>query len=91
MKKLYYVAVYDIASEKRLPKVLKIFRKYMFWVQNSSFEGELNETQFRSLKKELNQIINKSEDSILFFWAENKKFIAREVFGMEKNEITNFF
>jgi CRISPR-associated protein Cas2 len=89
--KLYYIAVYDIASEKRLPKVLKVFRKYMFWIQNSAFEGELNESQFFSLKKELTSVIDKREDSILFFRAENKRFIAREVFGIEKNEISNFF
>lgn len=88
--KLYYIAVYDIASPKRLPRVLKIFRKYMFWIQNSSFEGELNETQFKMLKSELRRVIKKEDDSILFFWAENKKYISREVLGMEKNEITNF-
>lgn len=89
--KLYYIAVYDIASERRLPKILKIFRKYMYWIQNSAFEGELNESQFSSLKKELSQVIDKREDSILFFRAENKRFITREVCGTEKNEITNFF
>lgn len=88
--KLYYIAVYDIASPKRLPKVLKIFRRYMFWIQNSSFEGELNESQFAQLKKDLKPVIKKNEDSILFFWAENKKYISREILGLEKNEVTNF-
>ena len=88
--KLYYIAVYDIASPKRLPKVLKIFRRYLFWIQNSSFEGELNETQFLSLKRDLKTVIKKDQDSILFFWAENKKFISRQTMGFEKNEVTNF-
>ena len=89
--KLYYIAVYDIASPKRLPKVLKTFRKYMFWIQNSSFEGELTEVQHKQLKLDLKKVIKKDEDSILFFWAENKKYISKEVFGKEKNEVTNFF
>lgn len=89
--KLYYIAVYDIASPKRLPKVLKTFRKYMFWIQNSSFEGELTEAQHKQLKLDLKKVIKKDEDSILFFWAENKKYISKEVFGKEKNEVTNFF
>jgi len=88
--KLYYIAVYDIASHKRLPKVLKIFRRYLFWIQNSSFEGELNETQFLSLKRDLKAVIKKDQDSILFFWAENKKLISRQIMGFEKNEVTNF-
>lgn len=88
---MYYIAVYDVASPKRLPKVLKIFRRYMFWIQNSSFEGELTENQHKQLKKDLKQVIKKDEDSILFFWAENKKYISKEVFGKEKNEVTNFF
>lgn len=88
--KLYYIAVYDIASPKRLPKVLKVFRRYLFWIQNSSFEGELTENQHRQLKKDLKQVIKKDEDSILFFWVENKKYISKEVYGKEKNEVTNF-
>ncbi len=88
--KLYYIAVYDIANPKRLQKVLKVFRKYMFWIQNSSFEGEMNDTQFLSLKRELAKVVKKDVDSVLFFWSENKKYISREVFGLEKNEVTNF-
>ncbi|MBM4158815.1 MAG: CRISPR-associated endonuclease Cas2 [Ignavibacteria bacterium] len=87
---MYYIAVYDIASPKRLPRVLKVFRRYMFWIQNSSFEGEMNEGQFKQLKRELKEVIKKEEDSILFFWAEHKKYVSREIMGVEKNEITNF-
>ncbi len=88
--KMYYVAVYDIASEKRLPKVLKIFRKYLFWIQYSVFEGELNEGQFKKLSEELKQIVKSDEDSILFFSTENKKFVTRKRLGIEKNEPTMF-
>ncbi|MCX7834057.1 MAG: CRISPR-associated endonuclease Cas2 [Ignavibacteria bacterium] len=87
--KLYYIAVYDISSPLRLAKVLKIFRKYLEWVQNSAFEGELTETQFLNLKKELRKVVNKDEDSILFFFAENKKYVSKEILGIEKNELTN--
>ncbi len=88
--KMYYIAVYDIADKRRLPRVLKIFRRFMFWIQNSSFEGELTEGQFKELKKNLKEVVKKEEDSILFFYSEKKKYISREVMGFEKNEITNF-
>lgn len=84
--KMYYIAVYDIASETRLPRVLKTFRKYLFWIQNSVFEGELNETQFKSLKEDLKKVINKQEDSILFFNVENKRYLTKGKLGIEKNE-----
>lgn len=84
--KVYYVAVYDIASEKRLPKVLKTFRKYLFWIQNSVFEGELNDTQFKELKESLKKFIKKDEDSILFFSVENKRYVTKSIIGIEKNE-----
>lgn len=88
--KLYYIVVYDIASEKRLPKVLKIFRKYLFWIQNSVFEGELNETQYKLLKEELKKVIKKDTDSILFFHVDNKKYVTKNKMGIEKNEPANF-
>ncbi|MCS7054486.1 MAG: CRISPR-associated endonuclease Cas2 [Ignavibacterium sp.] len=34
---VFYIAVYDITHPKRLAKTLKIFRKYMNWVQNSNY------------------------------------------------------
>jgi CRISPR-associated protein Cas2 len=89
--KLYYIAVYDIASPKRLVKVLKTFRRYLHWVQNSAFEGELNEKQFSSLTKNLKRIIKKDEDSILFFYSESKKYISKRRMGIEKNEPSMIF
>lgn len=89
--KVFYIAVYDIANEKRLPRVLKIFRKYMTWVQNSAFEGELNSKQFHALVHELEQIIKKEEDSIIFYHAEEQKHIGKKIIGIEKNEIIKFF
>lgn len=87
--KLYYIAVYDISSPHRLVRVLKIFRKYLEWVQNSAFEGELTESQFLNLKKELRKVVDRDKDSILFFYSESKKYVSKEILGIEKNELTN--
>ncbi|MCM8809978.1 MAG: CRISPR-associated endonuclease Cas2 [Candidatus Omnitrophica bacterium] len=89
--KVFYIAVYDIANERRLPKVLKVFRKYMTWVQNSAFEGELNSKQFHALVNELEKVIKKEEDSIIFYHAEEQKHIGKKIIGIEKNEIIKFF
>lgn len=91
VSKVFYIAVYDIASPKRLNKALKTFRKYMNWVQNSAFEGFLTAKQFQELKSELLDIINKEKDSIIFYHAEEQKHIGKKIIGVEKNEITQFY
>lgn len=88
---VFYIAVYDIACQRRLQKVLKIFRRYMNWVQNSAFEGELTAKQYQSLKEELLRVINQEKDSIVFYYAEEQKHIGKKLLGIEKNEITQFF
>ena len=47
--------VYDI-NVKRVQKVLKICRKYLTWVQNSVFEGEITPGKLERLKRELESI-----------------------------------
>ncbi len=88
---VFYIAVYDITEPKRLVKVLKIFRKYMTWVQNSAFEGELTAKQYQQLANELQRVIKKDKDSIIFYHAEEQKHIGKKILGIERNEITQFF
>ncbi|NWF51105.1 MAG: CRISPR-associated endonuclease Cas2 [Ignavibacteriaceae bacterium] len=91
VSKVFYIAVYDICQPRRLAKVLKIFRKFMNWVQNSAFEGELTAKQFQLLNNELSNIIKKDKDSVIFYHAEEQKHIGKKILGVEKNEITQFF
>jgi len=90
IKTMYYLLVYDIASNKRLPKVLKICRKFLFWVQRSVFEGELNKGQYIQLEQELKSVINKKEDSVIFYKIRNTEVIKKQILGKELNEISNF-
>ncbi len=90
LRTMYYILIYDVASPKRLPKVLKTCRKYLYWVQRSVFEGELTKTQYLSLKEELLPKINRKEDSVIFYAIRNTEVVDKKVFGIEKNEITNF-
>ncbi len=89
-RKMYYILAYDLASPKRLPKALKICRKYLHWVQNSVFEGELTTNQMDRLLAELKRIIKKEEDSVIIYIARTPEVINKEVLGIEKNEITLF-
>ena len=43
---MYVIAVYDVSAERTV-KMLKLCRKYLHWIQNSVFEGELSELQLK--------------------------------------------
>lgn len=66
-------------------------RQYLFWVQKSVFEGELTEKKYIELKKKVKSIINKEEDSVIFYRIRNIKVIERETAGVVKNENIYFF
>ena len=84
---MYAIIVYDVAQE-RVGRVCQFLRRYLNWIQNSVFEGELSNGQLREVKMGLNGIIKKDEDSILFFTVESEKWLKKEVMGIEKREVT---
>jgi len=75
--------VYDV-NQKRVAKVLKKCRQYLNWVQNSVFEGEISEANLKKLKMELDRIIKKDEDSVIFYYLRTTKYSSREIMGLKK-------
>jgi len=45
---MYVILVYDV-NEKRVAKMLKLCRRYLNWIQNSVFEGEITEVKLKEL------------------------------------------
>ncbi|MEN3000726.1 MAG: CRISPR-associated endonuclease Cas2 [Armatimonadota bacterium] len=86
---MYVIMVYDV-NVARVQKVLKTGRKYLTWVQNSVFEGELSEAQLARLQRALQKIINPEEDSILFYLLRTTAYLERCTLGVVKNEPTQF-
>ncbi len=91
---MYVVAVYDISTidkkgQKRLNKIMKLFRKYLHHTQKSVFEGELTEAKFMALKTETDKIINSSEDYVIFFKVENKNNLKKEMLGIQFDSTAN--
>jgi len=80
---MFVIMVYDVET-KRVSKVLKIARKYLYWVQNSVLEGELTEANFRRLKYELKEVIDEDYDSIIFYTFRTKRYTSREIIGIRK-------
>jgi CRISPR-associated protein Cas2 len=85
---MYIILVYDI-EEKRVAKMLKLCRRYLNWIQNSVFEGELTEVKLRELLAEAKRLMDKEKDSIIIFKSREQKWLEKEVIGKEKNELDN--
>jgi len=80
---MYAILVYDM-NEKRVGRALKICRKYLNWVQNSVFEGEITYAKLEKLKVELRKLMNKEEDSIIIYTMRTDRYTDREIMGLKK-------
>ncbi len=85
----YYIAVYDV-NVRRVAKMLKLFRRYLTWVQRSVFEGELTEAQFQRLRHESSQIMNPDEDVVIFYELRDARYSRRLVLGTEQGHLDRF-
>jgi len=54
---MYVILVYDI-GERRVVKMLKLCRRYLNWIQNSTFEGEISELKLKELILEAKKIMD---------------------------------
>lgn len=86
---MYVILVYDI-GEKRVTKMLKLCRKYLNWIQNSVFEGEITEVKLKELKAYAKDIMESEEDSLIIFKSREEKWLDKEIIGKEKGSIDNF-
>lgn len=86
---MYIIAVYDV-NTKRTAKMLKLCRRYLNWIQNSVFEGEITLAKFEELKIAANKIIEPGEDSFIVFKTRQEKWLDKEIIGKERSKIDNF-
>jgi CRISPR-associated protein Cas2 len=85
MKGMYIILVYDV-NQKRTGKMLKLCRKYLNWIQNSVFEGEITEVKLKELKHRADEIME-DEDSLILFKSRESKWLEKEVLGQERSSI----
>ena len=53
------IIAYDVSIE-RLPKVYHIMKRYLNWIQNSAFEGDLSQGQLEELRMSVHKVIDPS-------------------------------
>lgn len=80
---MFVIVVYDV-NEARVGKYLKTLRKYLTWVQNSVFEGEIEEAGLRKLKGEIGRLMVKDQDSVVIYKFRTKQYYEREVLGLPR-------
>lgn len=80
---MYVILVYDF-GEKRIGKMLKLCRKYLNWIQNSVFEGEISEVKLKEMMQQVNRFIDKDEDSIILFKSTSQVYMDKEIVGKER-------
>ncbi|SDZ39330.1 CRISPR-associated protein, Cas2 family [Proteiniborus ethanoligenes] len=80
---MFVILVYDV-EQKSVAKALRTCRKYLYWVQNSVFEGEISEANLTKLKMELEKVINKEKDSVIIYRFRTTKYSLIEIIGIKK-------
>ena len=83
---MYVIFVYDIKS-KKCGKMLKLCRKYLNWIQNSVFEGEITEVKLKELISRAEYLMEEPTDSLIIFKSRNNKWLEKEIIGNKKSSI----
>ncbi len=86
---MYVILVYDV-GEKRVAKMLRLCRKYLNWIQNSVFEGELTEVKLKELIIAAEEFMNKDDDSLIIFTSRQNSWMQKQVIGKERSSIDQF-
>lgn len=86
---MYVIAVYDV-GEKRVGKMLRLCRRYLNWIQNSVFEGEITEVKLKELIFEAKALMNEQEDSFILFKSRDSRWLDQQIIGMERMSTDNF-
>lgn len=85
---MYVLVVYDI-EVKRVTRIHKFLKRYLNWVQNSVFEGELTESQMEAVRIGLRELMSDDIDSVLIYTAREERWLNKEVIGLERGETSN--
>jgi CRISPR-associated protein Cas2 len=83
---MYVILVYDM-KQQRVNRMLKLCRRYLHWIQNSVFEGEISEVKLAELLAKARIIMNEDEDSVILFKSRTQQWLEKQVVGRELNSL----
>ena len=76
---MYAIVVYDVHVDK-VQKINAFLKRYLFWVQNSVFEGEISESQLREVRRYLEEKLDPDESAVIFT-LRSAKYVKRIQIG----------
>lgn len=85
---MHIILMYDISGNNGV-KMLKLCRRYLNWIQNSVFEGEISDKQFSELSNQVEKLIDKEKDSVILFQIRQEKWLYRKILGKEIDSMDN--
>ncbi|MFD1874310.1 CRISPR-associated endonuclease Cas2 [Hymenobacter bucti] len=83
---MYIILVYDM-KQQRVGKMLKLCRRYLHWIQNSVFEGEISEVKLAELLAKARTIMEEEEDSLILFKSRTQQWLEKQVVGRERSAL----
>ncbi|HOK14598.1 MAG TPA: CRISPR-associated endonuclease Cas2 [Candidatus Kapabacteria bacterium] len=85
---MFVILSYDV-HRKRVHKVHKVVKKYLHWVHNSVFEGEISLSQMQKLISQLDDIVKHNYDSVVFYIYPNDKYVVKKYIGIDKSWLSS--
>lgn len=83
---MYIILVYDV-KQQRVGRMLKLCRRYLHWIQNSVFEGEISEAKLAELLSRIRNLLDEDEDSVILFKSRTHQWLEKEVVGRERSPL----
>lgn len=83
---MYIILVYDM-KQQRVGRMLKLCRRYLHWIQNSVFEGEISEVKLTELLTKARALMDADEDSIILFKSRTQQWLEKQVVGRERSTL----
>jgi CRISPR-associated protein Cas2 len=85
---MYVIIVYDVAVD-RINNIRKFLKRFLNWIQNSVFEGEITESQLIRIENYLNRNTEQDYDFIKIYILSSNKYLKIDVIGTVKKENSN--
>lgn len=76
---MYVIIVYDVDVSK-VNKINQFLKRYLYWRQNSVFEGEITQSRLEKIKIWINKNLGK-QDNVIMYILSSKKIIKTVEFG----------
>ncbi|WP_353949171.1 CRISPR-associated endonuclease Cas2 [Sporolactobacillus sp. Y61] len=81
----YAFLFYDV-GEKRVQKIFKICKKYLYPYQNSVFRGPITPSKLIQLKRELKAKMDEDHDFVSILLLKNERDFREETIGQKNNQ-----